>query len=71
VESPPRAAHRRKITVEPAEAIRENGVGVKRAAVTPGEARVPEFNLKRIYKSPHRTLRNDTLHTNLQRPMAQ
>jgi hypothetical protein len=32
--------------------------------------RVPEFNLKRIHKSPHRTLRNDTLDTNLQRAMA-
>jgi len=40
------------------------------AGVTPDEARAPEFNLKRIHKSPHRTLRDDTLDTNLQRATA-
>ena len=58
------------ITVKAAEAIRKNGVGVKRAGVTPDEARAQEFNLKRIHKSHHHTLRNDTLDTNLQRAMA-
>jgi hypothetical protein len=64
VESPPRAAHQRQDH-------RQGGrSGVKLAGLTPDEARVPEFNLKRKYKSPHRTLRNDKLDTNLQRAMA-
>jgi isocitrate dehydrogenase len=47
-----------KITVEAAEAIKRHGVGVKCAGITPDEARVEEFHLKRMYRSPNGTLRN-------------
>ena len=47
-----------QITVEAAEAIKRYGVGIKCAGITPDEARVKEFNLKRMYKSPNGTLRN-------------
>src|SRR5437762_863065 len=47
-----------QITVEAAEAIKEQGVGVKRATITPDEARVEEFGLKRMYRSPNGTIRN-------------
>ncbi|MGN6189072.1 MAG: NADP-dependent isocitrate dehydrogenase [Conexibacter sp.] len=47
-----------QITVEAAEAIKQFGVGVKCATITPDEARVEEFGLKRMYKSPNGTIRN-------------
>ena len=47
-----------KITVQSANAIREFGVGVKCATITPDEARVKEFGLKRMWKSPNGTIRN-------------
>ena len=47
-----------KITVESAEAIKKYGVGVKCATITPDEARVKEFNLKKMWKSPNGTIRN-------------
>ncbi|MDX2028328.1 MAG: NADP-dependent isocitrate dehydrogenase [Alphaproteobacteria bacterium] len=47
-----------KITVESAEAIKQYGVGVKCATITPDEARVKEFNLKKMWKSPNGTIRN-------------
>jgi isocitrate dehydrogenase len=47
-----------KITVDAAEAIKQYGVGIKCAGITPDEARVEEFNLKRMYRSPNGTLRN-------------
>jgi isocitrate dehydrogenase len=47
-----------KITVESAEAIKKYGVGVKCATITPDEARVEEFNLKKMWKSPNGTIRN-------------
>jgi isocitrate dehydrogenase len=47
-----------KITVDAANAIREHGVGVKCATITPDEARVEEFGLKRMWKSPNGTIRN-------------
>ncbi|PZU18340.1 MAG: NADP-dependent isocitrate dehydrogenase [Citromicrobium sp.] len=47
-----------KITVEAANAIKEHGVGVKCATITPDEARVEEFNLKSMWKSPNGTIRN-------------
>ena len=47
-----------RITVESANAIREHGVGVKCATITPDEARVEEFNLKKMWKSPNGTIRN-------------
>ena len=47
-----------RITVEAANAIKEFGVGVKCATITPDEARVEEFGLKRMWKSPNGTIRN-------------
>jgi len=47
-----------KVTVECAEAIKKYGVGVKCATITPDEARVKEFNLKKMWKSPNGTIRN-------------
>ena len=47
-----------KITVEAAEAIKQYGVGVKCATITPDEARVEEFGLKQMWKSPNGTIRN-------------
>jgi isocitrate dehydrogenase len=47
-----------KITIEAAEAIKTYGVGVKCATITPDEARVKEFNLKKMWKSPNGTIRN-------------
>jgi isocitrate dehydrogenase len=49
---------RDRITVEAAEAIKKVGVGVKCATITPDEARVKEFNLKEMYRSPNGTIRN-------------
>ena len=49
---------RDEITVQAAEAIKKVGVGVKCATITPDEARVKEFNLKDMYKSPNGTIRN-------------
>ncbi len=46
------------ITVEAAEAIKRHGVGVKCATITPDEARVAEFGLKEMYRSPNGTIRN-------------
>ncbi|RJF91094.1 NADP-dependent isocitrate dehydrogenase [Sphingomonas cavernae] len=47
-----------KITVDSAKAIKKYGVGVKCATITPDEARVEEFNLKKMWKSPNGTIRN-------------
>src|ERR1700752_941910 len=47
-----------KVTVDAAEAIRHYRVGVKCATITPDEARVKEFNLKKMWKSPNGTIRN-------------
>jgi isocitrate dehydrogenase len=47
-----------KITVDSANAIKKHGVGVKCATITPDEARVKEFNLKKMWKSPNGTIRN-------------
>ncbi|HET7574923.1 MAG TPA: NADP-dependent isocitrate dehydrogenase, partial [Solirubrobacterales bacterium] len=47
-----------RITVEAAEAIKRHGVGVKCATITPDEARVEEFGLKQMYRSPNGTIRN-------------
>jgi isocitrate dehydrogenase len=46
------------ITVEAAEAIKKYSVGIKCATITPDEARVKEFNLKKMWRSPNGTLRN-------------
>src|SRR5215204_1101770 len=47
-----------QVTVDAAEAIKEHGVGVKCATITPDEARVEEFGLKEMYRSPNGTIRN-------------
>ena len=47
-----------KVTVDAAEAIKKHGVGVKCATITPDEARVKEFGLKEMWKSPNGTIRN-------------
>ncbi|MGA9774801.1 MAG: NADP-dependent isocitrate dehydrogenase [Candidatus Dormiibacterota bacterium] len=47
-----------RVTVEAAEAIAACGVGIKCATITPDEARVREFGLKRMWKSPNGTIRN-------------
>ena len=49
---------RDRITVEAAEAVKKVGVGVKCATITPDEARVKEFGLKEMYRSPNGTIRN-------------
>jgi isocitrate dehydrogenase len=53
-----RDASEDRITVQAAEAIKEHGVGVKCATITPDEARVKEFGLKEMYRSPNGTIRN-------------
>lgn len=47
-----------QITIDAANAIKEYGVGVKCATITPDEDRVEEFNLKSMYRSPNGTIRN-------------
>ena len=47
-----------QITVDCANAIKKNGVGIKCATITPDEARVKEFNLKKMWRSPNGTIRN-------------
>ena len=47
-----------QVTVDAANAIKEYGVGVKCATITPDEARVEEFGLKEMWKSPNGTIRN-------------
>ncbi|WP_043265724.1 NADP-dependent isocitrate dehydrogenase [Streptomyces sp. CT34] len=47
-----------QVTVDAAHAIKEHGVGVKCATITPDEARVEEFHLKAMYRSPNGTIRN-------------
>jgi len=53
-----RDASEDRITVQAAEAIKRHGVGVKCATITPDEARVKEFSLKEMYRSPNGTIRN-------------
>ena len=53
-----RDATRDEITVQAAEAIKRHGVGVKCATITPDEARVREFGLHDMYRSPNGTIRN-------------
>jgi isocitrate dehydrogenase len=47
-----------QVTVDAANAIKRHGVGVKCATITPDEARVKEFNLKKMWRSPNGTIRN-------------
>jgi len=47
-----------QITIDAANAIKINGVGIKCATITPDEARVEEFNLRKMWRSPNGTIRN-------------
>ena len=47
-----------QVTVDCAKAIQQHGAGVKCATITPDEARVKEFNLKKMWRSPNGTIRN-------------
>ena len=47
-----------QITIDCANAIKKNGVGIKCATITPDEVRVKEFNLKKMWRSPNGTIRN-------------
>lgn len=47
-----------QVTIDSANAIKKHGVGIKCATITPDEARVKEFNLKQMWKSPNGTVRN-------------
>ncbi len=47
-----------QVTIDAAEATKKHGVGIKCATITPDEARVKEFNLKKMWKSPNGTIRN-------------
>jgi len=47
-----------QITIDCANAIKKNGVGIKCATITPDEGRVEEFNLKKMWRSPNGTIRN-------------
>ena len=47
-----------QVTIDAAEAIKRHGAGVKCATITPDEARVEEFNLKQMWRSPNGTIRN-------------
>jgi isocitrate dehydrogenase len=53
-----REATKDQVTIDAAEAIRQYNVGIKCATITPDEARVREFNLSKMWKSPNGTLRN-------------
>src|SRR4051794_39664651 len=48
-----------QVTIDAAEAIKRHGVGVKCATITPDEARVEEFGLKKMWRSPNGTIRNN------------
>ena len=47
-----------QVTIDAANAIKKHGVGIKCATITPDEARVEEFNLKKMWRSPNGTIRN-------------
>ena len=47
-----------QVTIDAANAIKKHGVGIKCATITPDEARVEEFGLKKMWKSPNGTIRN-------------
>lgn len=59
-----------QVTVDAANAIKEHGVGVKCATITPDEARVEEFGLKKMWRSPNGTIRNILNGTVFREPIA-
>lgn len=58
-----------RVTLDSAHAIKKYGVGVKCATITPDEARVKEFNLKKMWKSPNGTIRNELNGTVFREPI--
>ena len=58
-----------KVTMEAAEAIKDCKVGIKCATITPDEARVKEFNLKQMWKSPNGSIRNELKGTVFREPI--
>jgi len=58
-----------KVTLEAASAVRKHGIGIKCATITPDEARVKEFNLKKMWKSPNGTIRNELNGTIFREPI--
>lgn len=58
-----------KVTLDCANAIKKHGVGVKCATITPDEARVTEFGLKKMWKSPNGTIRNELNGTVFREPI--
>ena len=58
-----------QVTLDAANAIKACKVGIKCATITPDEARVTEFNLKKMYKSPNGTIRNELNGTVFREPI--
>jgi isocitrate dehydrogenase len=58
-----------QVTLDAANAIKEHMVGIKCATITPDEARVKEFNLKQMWKSPNGTIRNELNGTVFREPI--
>ena len=58
-----------QVTLDSANAIKKYGVGVKCATITPDEERVEEFNLKKMWKSPNGTIRNELNGTVFREPI--
>jgi len=58
-----------KVTMDAAKAIKEFKVGIKCATITPDEARVKEFNLKKMWVSPNGTIRNELNGTVFREPI--
>jgi len=58
-----------QVTIDAANAIKTYGVGIKCATITPDEARVEEFNLKAMYRSPNGTIRNIIVGTVFRKPI--
>lgn len=58
-----------RVTLDSANAIKKYGVGVKCATITPDEARVKEFKLKKMWKSPNGTIRNELNGTVFREPI--
>lgn len=58
-----------QVTLDAAKAIKEHKVGIKCATITPDEARVEEFKLKKMWKSPNGTIRNELNGTVFREPI--
>jgi isocitrate dehydrogenase len=58
-----------QVTLDAAAAVRKHGVGIKCATITPDEARVKEFGLKKMWKSPNGTIRNELNGTIFREPI--